>query len=176
MQKSTLLLIKGFIQLVLINSLAPRESRCGSDLQLVIFKLISRKYLEHFLWNCHQVNATRPHWWWLVKIGRCLNRHQAITWTNLDQVLTQYSITRLQWVKRHHLQRQNIYQTLISAQTPHISHLSLPACCVYRKYQYLGRTMTMLYWYWTVQILTTDFSPHGYFQDMGYVKIIGENG
>ena len=29
----------------------------------ITFKLISRKYLEHFLWNCLRVNATGPHWW-----------------------------------------------------------------------------------------------------------------
>ena len=23
----------------------------------------SHSYLEHFLWNCHKVNATRAHWW-----------------------------------------------------------------------------------------------------------------
>ena len=25
--------------------------------------LIKGRYLEHFLWYCPQVNATRPHWW-----------------------------------------------------------------------------------------------------------------
>ena len=29
---------------------------------------IKDRYLDHFLWNCPQVNATRSHWW-LFKIG-----------------------------------------------------------------------------------------------------------
>ena len=41
-------------------------------LKLLIFTLIwyqtSKIDPEHFLWNCSQVNATRPHWW-LVNIG-----------------------------------------------------------------------------------------------------------
>ena len=50
-----------------INSLALR--RCSCKIEWVIFKLyIKNRYLEHFLWNCPQVNATRPHWW-LVNIG-----------------------------------------------------------------------------------------------------------
>ena len=38
------------------NSLAP--GRCGCNLKLVIFKLTSRvdRYIEHFMWNCPQVN------------------------------------------------------------------------------------------------------------------------
>ena len=38
-----------------------------------------------FLWNCLQVNARGPHW--LIKIGLCAWWHEAITWTNVDQVL-----------------------------------------------------------------------------------------
>ena len=42
---------------------------CGYTLKWMIFRLMSRKkYLKHFLWNCSQVNATRPNWS-LVKIG-----------------------------------------------------------------------------------------------------------
>ena len=67
-----------------INSLAP--GRCGCNLNWIIFKLFSDRYLEHFLWNCPQVNATRPHWW-LVNIGAGNGsgaiRHQAITWAIL---------------------------------------------------------------------------------------------
>ena len=67
-----------------INSLAP--GRCGCNLNWIIFKLFSDRYLEHFLWNCPQVNTTRPHWW-LVNIGAGNGsgafRHQAITWAIL---------------------------------------------------------------------------------------------
>ena len=41
--------------------------RCYYNLELVIFKLISR-YIVYFLWNCTHVNATRPHWR-LVNVG-----------------------------------------------------------------------------------------------------------
>ena len=35
------------------------------------------RYLEHFLWNCTQVNATRLHWW-LVNFVQVMKRcHQA---------------------------------------------------------------------------------------------------
>ena len=42
----------------------------GDVVKLVIFKLshITERYPEHFLWNCPQVNATRPHYR-LVNIG-----------------------------------------------------------------------------------------------------------
>ena len=43
--------------------------RCGCNIKLMIFNLISRiDVLEHFFWNCPQVNATRSYWW-LVNIG-----------------------------------------------------------------------------------------------------------
>ena len=53
---------------------------------------INHKYLEFFLWNFPQMNATR-HWLWLV----C--RQQASTWTNVDQIIWCYMLS--QWVKIH---------------------------------------------------------------------------
>ena len=49
----------------LVNSLAP--GRCSCCLNLLIFKPYKR-YLEDFMWNYLQVNATRPHRW-LVSIA-----------------------------------------------------------------------------------------------------------
>ena len=46
-----------------VNSLAP--GKCGC---IVNFQTHIKKYHEHFLWECPQVNVTRPHWW-LVNIG-----------------------------------------------------------------------------------------------------------
>ena len=44
-----------------VNSLAP--GRCGCNLELVIFKIMSRvDSLGHFLWNCPHLNGRRPHW------------------------------------------------------------------------------------------------------------------
>ena len=48
-----------------VNSLA--AERCSCDIELVILKLKDR-YLEYYLWNCPQGNATRPRWW-SVNIG-----------------------------------------------------------------------------------------------------------
>ena len=73
----------------LINSLA--AGRSGANLKTSNIQMhIKARYLEHFLWNCPQVNATRCHWWlipfffrkWLGAI-----RQQAITWANNYQVL-----------------------------------------------------------------------------------------
>ena len=45
---------------------------------------IKVRFLEHFLSNLPQVNATRPQWW-LVNIGSGKGfRQQAITWTTVD--------------------------------------------------------------------------------------------
>ena len=43
-----------------INSLAP--GRCGCKLDLIIFKIISIKYiyLKYFMWNCPLLNITKP--------------------------------------------------------------------------------------------------------------------
>ena len=44
-----------------INSFAP--GRCGCNIELVIFKFqthIKNGNIEHFLWNCSQVNVIRP--------------------------------------------------------------------------------------------------------------------
>ena len=54
---------------VLTHWPGPRGMHC--NIELAISKLISRMdigYLEHNQVNCHQVNATKPHWW-LVNIG-----------------------------------------------------------------------------------------------------------
>ena len=78
---------------VLINSLS--HGRCSCYFQLIIFKLISSidtftisceialglyglygplcllsperqlNLITHSLWNCPEVNATKPHWWWV---------------------------------------------------------------------------------------------------------------
>ena len=44
-----------------------------------IFLGIYCRYLEHLLWNWHQVNATRPHWWLISQqlvpsTSSCLNQ------------------------------------------------------------------------------------------------------
>ena len=57
---------------------------CGCNLESVIFQThIKDRYLWHFLWNCSQVNATRPHWW-SVNIRSGAVRQQAITWAIVD--------------------------------------------------------------------------------------------
>ena len=44
------------------------------------------KYLQHFPWNCLQLDITRPHCWY-VHIGSCYGLVPlAITWTNADQI------------------------------------------------------------------------------------------
>ena len=67
------------------DSLAP--VRCGQD-----------RYIEHFLWNCPEVNAAKRHWW-LFKIGsgnglvpsHCLNP----CWPSS---MTEYNVVMTQWV------------------------------------------------------------------------------
>ena len=51
----------------LINSLPPVRYCC--NLKFIIFKLIST--IEHFLWNCLQVNATEPRWGLVQVMGWC---------------------------------------------------------------------------------------------------------
>ena len=48
------------------NSLPP--GRCGCNLKLAIFKLVSRINILSISWNCLQVNGTETPWW-LVNIG-----------------------------------------------------------------------------------------------------------
>ena len=53
---------EGFSLVSKVNSLVP--GRFGSDLKVVIFKLISRiDHLGHVLPNCPQVDFTSAHWW-----------------------------------------------------------------------------------------------------------------
>ena len=49
-----------------VTSQPPLCGRCWCNLWLIISHIKGR-YVEHFLWNCHHVNATRPRWW-LVNI------------------------------------------------------------------------------------------------------------
>ena len=52
------------------NWLTP--GRCSCNLRLVFFH-IKDKNLEHFLWNCFQVNVTKTHWWLINNgWGNCL--------------------------------------------------------------------------------------------------------
>ena len=50
----------GNLNLAQFNSLAC--GRCWCNLWLIISHIKGR-YVEHFLWNCHHVNATKPRWW-----------------------------------------------------------------------------------------------------------------
>ena len=43
-----------------VNSLA--LERCGYNLELIISNFSKDWYLEIFIWNCTEVNATRPYW------------------------------------------------------------------------------------------------------------------
>ena len=69
-----------------LNSLAP--GRCKCYLKFKIFETQMKvRYLEHFLWNCPHVNATRPHWW-VVNIGAGNGLvPSGITWANVDSDL-----------------------------------------------------------------------------------------
>ena len=87
-------------RIVCIDLLAP--VRCCCNTELITFKLIKDRYLEHFLWNCAHVNATRPPWW-LVNIGSdnglVMSAIKQLTkkcWPNSMEL---YSITRLLCVK-----------------------------------------------------------------------------
>ena len=86
----------------IINSLTLGRCICNLDLKLIL------RHLKHFLWNCFQFNATRPHWW-LVSIGsgnglvtqassHCLNQcwpSSVMTqWVNLYGMLYMY----LDWI------------------------------------------------------------------------------
>ena len=61
------------------NSLAP--GRCGCNLKLIILKPISKTFWA-FPVKLPSSEATTLHWW-LVSV----DRHQAVTWSNVDQVL-----------------------------------------------------------------------------------------
>ena len=49
-----------------VTSQPPLCGRCWCNLWSIISHIKGR-YVEHFQWNCHHVNATRPRWW-LVNI------------------------------------------------------------------------------------------------------------
>ena len=52
----------------------PQWAKCAIFIHILV------SYLEHFLWNSHQVNVEEPQWWW-VNIWQ-----QAIAWTNVYQI------------------------------------------------------------------------------------------
>ena len=60
--------------------------KCSCNLKFVMFKLIT-KNLEHFLWNCPEVNAPKSHWL-LVYIGSSKGLvppgNKVIAWANVD--------------------------------------------------------------------------------------------
>ena len=109
---------------VILNPMAP--GRCRSNLKLVIFKL--RWRIDILSISCEitpRGNATRRHWW-LVNIGSGTGnvRQQAITWTNVDQLLWRHvnviwpqcvkSLLELQWNWRYSF-RQNILKSIFLA-------------------------------------------------------------
>ena len=62
---------------------------CGYSLKLIFFSIwynLKNRCPEQFLWNCPQVNATRPHWW-LVNIGPGNGMVLSGTCTNIYQIL-----------------------------------------------------------------------------------------
>ena len=70
--------------------------------------------LEYFLWNCPQVNATRPHWWLLnnstlVQVmawcRQATSHYLTLPW---PRSMSSYGIARPQWVNTLRL-RQNRY-------------------------------------------------------------------
>ena len=94
--------------------------------------LIKDRYLEHFMWNCPWVNATNltDDWSTLVQ------GHQAITWTNVDQVL---------WCPKTLLDHNKLKHRsgidLTKAKTPHSS----PAWASYGNLDCFVRVYTS-YW------------------------------
>ena len=79
-----------------------RPGRCGCNRKWIIFKLNSRIDGQHFLWNCTQMNATRPRWI-LVNIisgnslvpsgNKPLPDHSSLS------SMTPYSVPKAQWFK-----------------------------------------------------------------------------
>ena len=85
--------------LAYINLLAP--GRCGCNLELVFFKLISRKDVfsiscEIALGECLETSLMISQHWFRNWLGAI--KQQAITWANSDPNLCCHIITRPQWV------------------------------------------------------------------------------
>ena len=59
-------------------------------------------YLEYFLWNCNQLNATTPHWS-LINIGSgnglVPSGNKPLPEPMLTQIIAPYGVTGPQWVK-----------------------------------------------------------------------------
>ena len=88
-----------------INSLAP--GKCICDLELIIFKLIFRiNILEYILWNCPQVNASRPHRWDSSTLVQVMAWCRQATSHCLSQCwprsMSPYGVTWSQWVNGLH--------------------------------------------------------------------------
>ena len=84
------------------NTLAPGRCCCYS--KFVIIQIhIKYRYLDHFLWNCPQVNAIRPYWW-LVNFGSGNGSVPSGNKPYLSQCwpksMSSYGITKPQWVKQ----------------------------------------------------------------------------
>ena len=72
----------------------------------------SNWYIEHMLWNCTQVNATRPSWWQVnISSGNIMAWYCQATSLYLNQCwpnpMLPYGITRPQWVDRLEMTRSS---------------------------------------------------------------------
>ena len=71
------------------------------SLKLVILEDIEDRYLKQFLWNCHHVDATRPHWLLVNTVscnGLMLNSNKPLPEPMLAKFCVPYGVTRPQWV------------------------------------------------------------------------------
>ena len=67
------------------------SGRCGNNLKSMLFKLMTQ--LDHLLWNCFQVNATKPHQCEVnINSGKGLSaiRQRAIIWVSFDPYLCRH--------------------------------------------------------------------------------------
>ena len=78
-----------YVVWLMINSLS--SGGCSCILKLVILKLIKDRCIEHFVWNCPQLNLTR-HRWWSRNIGSSNSLVQSDNKPLPEPMLTQISV------------------------------------------------------------------------------------